>query len=253
MINCEREVFLMITLEHVTKQYAGGKTAVNDLTLHIPAGRVFGFLGPNGAGKTTTISMITGILAPTEGSITVCGHDMKTEPIACKQSLGYVPDAHELFDRLTGLEYLRFIADMYNVPADERTALIEKYSVMFGLTDALSSPVKTYSRGMKQKLTIIGVLIHQPKVWILDEPMVGLDPHAAHVLKEEMRAHADRGNAVFFSTHVLEVAEKLCDELAIIDDGKLVAQGTLEQLRSGHSGDSLEQLFLRLTEGGADA
>ena len=239
----------MIQFDHVVKEYGkGGVRAVDDLNLHVEKGKVFGFIGPNGAGKTTTIKLLTGILQPTHGRILVGGQDMALSPITAKRFIGFVPDSHETYDRLTGLEYLRFMADIYGVDSAARKAHIEKYLALFELEDAAGEQIRSYSRGMKQKLTIIGALIHQPPVWVLDEPMVGLDPRAAHILKEEMRRHCDAGNTVFFSTHVLEVAEKLCDEIAIIDKGRVVAQGTLEQLRSGESGASLEQLFLELTE-----
>ncbi len=239
----------MIDFEHVSKSYGkGGVKAVDDLNLHIEQGKVFGFIGPNGAGKTTTIRLLTGILAPTEGKVTIGGYDMAKDPIQAKRQIGYVPDQHDLYDRLTGLEYLRFMADLYGVEEQDRKARVEHYLEMFELRDAVGQQIKSYSRGMKQKLTVIGALLHQPPVWVLDEPMVGLDPRAAHLLKEEMRRHCDAGNTVFFSTHVLEVAERLCDEIAIIDGGHLIAQGTLEELRSGHQGESLEQLFLTLTD-----
>ena len=239
----------MIQFDHVIKQYGkGGVRAVDNLNLTVETGKVFGFIGPNGAGKTTTIKLLMGILQPTEGRIIVGGRDMAQEPIEAKRLIGFVPDSHETYDRLTGLEYLRFMADIYGVDSEARKAHIEKYLALFELEDAAGEQIRSYSRGMKQKLTIIGALIHKPPVWVLDEPMVGLDPRASHILKQEMRRHCDEGNTVFFSTHVLEVAEKLCDEIAIIDKGRVVAQGTLEQLRSGESGASLEQLFLELTE-----
>ena len=244
----------MIEFNHVVKQYGkGGKRAVNDLSFKVGRGKVFGFIGPNGAGKTTTIRLLTGILAPTEGTVTIGGYDMAKDPLAAKKLIGYVPDEHDMYDRLTGIEYINFMADLYGVSAADRKQRLEHYLDVFELKDAIGQQVKSYSRGMKQKLTVIGALIHQPPVWVLDEPMVGLDPRAAHVLKEEMRRHCDAGNTVFFSTHVLEVAEKLCDEIAIIDGGCLVAQGSLEQLRSGHQGESLEQLFLTLTDDGEEA
>ena len=239
----------MIQFDHVSKKY--GKSAVlavDDLNLTIEKGKLFGMIGPNGAGKSTSIKLMTGIIAPTEGSVLVGGHDMAKDPIAAKREIGFVPDSHELYDRLTGLEYLNFMADVYQVGAAERKAHIEKYLNLFELEDAAGEQIRSYSRGMKQKLTIIGALIHNPSVWVLDEPMVGLDPKSSHVLKEEMRRHCDAGNTVFFSTHVLEVAERLCDEIAIIDKGKVLARGTMEQLRSGESGSSLEELFLQLTE-----
>lgn len=238
----------MIRLEHVSKQYGKGKIkALDDLTLHVEKGKVFGFIGPNGAGKTTTIKLLTGILTPTEGKVMIGGQDMVENPLAAKRMIGFVPDSHEMYERLTGLEYLNFMADIYDVDAASRKAHIEKYLALFELEDAAGDQIRSYSRGMKQKLTIIGALIHHPPVWVLDEPMVGLDPKATHLLKEEMRRHCEAGNTVFFSTHVLDVAEKLCDEIAIINKGKLIAEGTLEELRSGEKGASLEQLFLEMT------
>ena len=239
----------MITFEHVTKQYGkGGVKAVDDLSLHVGRGKVYGFIGPNGAGKTTSIRLMTGILTPSAGRVLIGGHDMAKDPIEAKRLIGFVPDSHELYDRLTGMEYLNFMADVYQVDAARRKEHIEKYLNLFELEDAAGEQIRSYSRGLKQKLTIIGALIHQPPVWVLDEPMVGLDPRAAHLLKEEMRRHCEAGNTVFFSTHVLEVAEKLCDEIAIIDHGRLVAEGTMEALRLGEKGASLEDLFLQLTD-----
>lgn len=244
----------MIQFEHVSKCYAKGREkALDDLTLHVGKGKVFGFIGPNGAGKTTTIKLLTGILTPTEGTVTIDGRDMAREPLAAKKLIGFVPDSHEMFERLTGMEYLNFMADMYDVGAAERKQQIEKYLAMFEMEQAAGDQIRSYSRGMKQKMTIIGALIHQPPLWVLDEPMVGLDPKAAHLLKEEMRRHCDAGNTVFFSTHVLDVAEKLCDEIAIINKGRLIAEGTLDELRSGEKGASLEQLFLEMTGEAEDA
>ncbi|MBP3453049.1 MAG: ABC transporter ATP-binding protein [Clostridia bacterium] len=245
----------MILFDHVSKQYGKSATlAVDDLNMTVETGKVFGYIGPNGAGKSTTIRLMTGILAPTSGRVVIGGHDMAKDPIAAKRHIGFVPDAHELYDRLTGLEYLNFMADVYQVEPAKRKEHIEKYLNLFELEDAAGEQIRSYSRGMKQKLTIIGALIHNPPVWVLDEPMVGLDPKSSHVLKEEMRRHCDAGNTVFFSTHVLEVAEKLCDEIAIIDKGKVLARGTMEELRSGETGSSLEELFLQLTEAeGEDA
>lgn len=239
----------MIQFEHVIKQYGkGGTKAVDDLSLQVGKGKIYGFIGPNGAGKTTTIRLITGILQPTSGRVLIGGKDMAKDPMEAKRLIGFVPDSHEMYDRLTGMEYLNFMADIYGVGRAERKAHIEKYLSLFELEEAAGDQIRSYSRGMRQKLTVIGALIHYPPVWVLDEPMVGLDPRAAHLLKQEMRRHCDEGNTVFFSTHVLEVAEKLCDEIAIIDKGHLVAKGTLEDLRSGESGASLEQLFLSMTE-----
>ena len=239
----------MIRFEHVVKQYDKSNVrAVDDLTLHIEKGSTLGFIGPNGAGKTTTIRLMTGILQPTEGRVIVDGIDMAKDPIAAKRLIGFVPDAHEMYDRLTGMEYLNFMADVYGVSKSARKAHIEKYLNLFGLENAARDQIRSYSRGMKQKLTIIGALIHNPPVWVLDEPMVGLDPRAAHILKEEMRQHCERGNTVFFPTHVLEVAEKLCDRIAIINKGRLIAQGSLDELRAGESAGNLEQLFLEMTD-----
>lgn len=239
----------MIQFDHVVKQYGKSKVrAVDDLTLKVEKGSTLGFIGPNGAGKTTTIRLLTGILQPTSGTVTIGGIDMAKDPIAAKRLIGFVPDAHEMYDRLTGMEYLNFMADVYGVSKADRKAHIEKYLALFGLEDASREQIRSYSRGMRQKLTIIGALIHNPPVWVLDEPMVGLDPRAAHILKEEMRQHCERGNTVFFSTHVLDVAEKLCDRIAIINHGQLVTQGSLEELRAGENADTLEQLFLEMTE-----
>jgi ABC-2 type transport system ATP-binding protein len=243
----------MIELQQVTKAYAkNNKKAVDDLTLKVEGGELFGFIGPNGAGKTTTIKLMTGILAPDEGTITMAGHDMAADRIEAQKLIGYVPDGNDLYDRLTGMEYLNFMADVYQVDAARRKAHIEKYLSIFELEEAINSQVRSYSKGMKQKLVVIGALIHNPPVWILDEPLGGLDPRAAHLLKEEMLRHCREGNTVFFSTHVLEVAEKLCTRIGVIDHGRLCAQGTLEELRSGEKGASLEDLFLELTDDGGD-
>ena len=243
----------MLTLSHLSKAYAKGNVkAVDDLSLHVQRGEIFGFIGPNGAGKTTTIKMICGIINPDAGSICVHGHDLAKEPLAVKQDIGFVPAAASVYERLSGLEYLHFLADIYGVDAQTRAARMEKYLDMFELQDAADSPIKSYSRGMRQKLMLTGALLHHPPLWILDEPMVGLDPRAAHLLKQEMRAHCDAGNTVFFSTHVLDVAERLCDRIGIINHGRLVAVGTMEELRAGETGESLEELFLELTEGEED-
>lgn len=244
----------MIQFDHVVKQYGkSAARAVDDLSLKVEKGKLFGFIGPNGAGKTTSIRLLTGILQPTQGHVLIGGRDMAKEPLEAKRLIGFVPDSHEMYDRLTGMEYLHFMADIYGVGREDRKAHIEKYLALFELEDAVNDQIRSYSRGMRQKLTVIGALIHHPPIWVLDEPMVGLDPRAAHTLKQEMRRHCDEGNTVFFSTHVLEVAEKLCDEIAIIDKGRLVAQGTLEELRSGETGASLEQLFLSMTEAEEEA
>lgn len=239
----------MIQFEHVTKQYGkSGLKAVDDLSLEVSAGKLYTLIGPNGAGKTTSIRLLTGILAPTSGKVLIGGIDMSKDPVVAKRMIGFVPDGHNLYDRLTGMEYLRFMADIYDVDTAKRKRHIEKYLSLFELEQAANEPIRSYSRGMKQKLTVIGALIHEPPIWVLDEPLVGLDPRAAHLLKQEMRRHCDAGNTVFFSTHVLEVAEKLCDEIAIINKGKLVAQGSLDELRTGEKSASLEEMFLELTE-----
>ena len=243
----------MIELQQVTKTYAkNNKKAVDNLTLKVEGGELFGFIGPNGAGKTTTIKLMTGILAPDEGTVSMAGHNMATDRIEAQKLIGYVPDGNDLYDRLTGMEYLNFMADVYQVDAARRKAHIEKYLDIFELEDAINSQVRSYSKGMKQKLVVIGALIHNPPVWILDEPLGGLDPRAAHLLKEEMLRHCREGNTVFFSTHVLEVAEKLCTRIGVIDHGSLRALGTLEELRSGEKGASLEELFLELTDDGGE-
>lgn len=237
----------MLKISNLSKSYAkGNKKAVDSLNLEIKNGEIFGFIGPNGAGKTTTIKMITGILNPDRGEIEINGHSLKDDPIAAKMSMGYVPDNHDIYEMLTGREYLSFMADMYNVPMRERKERIERYLSQFELDKAVDSQIKSYSHGMKQKLVITGALLHEPALWILDEPLVGLDPRSAMLLKEQMRAHCSAGNTVFFSTHVLEVAERLCDRIGIIDHGRLIAVGTLDELRS-NSGETLESIFLERT------
>jgi len=247
----------MIDLKNVTKTYAkNNKKAVDDLTLHVDGGELFGFIGPNGAGKTTTIKLMNGVLKPDSGTITMAGHNIAEDRIEAQKLIGFVPDGNDLYDRLTGMEYLNFMADVYQVDAARRKQHIEKYLHIFELEEAINNQVRSYSKGMKQKLVVIGALIHNPPVWILDEPLGGLDPRAAHLLKEEMIRHCKEGNTVFFSTHVLEVAEKLCTRIGVIADGTLKAQGTLEELRSGETGASLEDLFLELTDkdnGGEEA
>jgi ABC-2 type transport system ATP-binding protein len=239
----------MIELQHVTKTYAkNNMKAVDDLSLTVKGGELFGFIGPNGAGKTTTIKLMTGVLTPDEGTLIMEGHRMDTERIEAQRMIGFVPDGNDLYDRLTGMEYLNFMADIYQVSQSQRKNHIEKYLDLFSLEDAINNQVRSYSKGMKQKLVVIGALIHNPPIWILDEPLGGLDPRAAHLLKEEMTQHCQKGNTVFFSTHVLEVAEKLCTRIGVIAHGSLKAEGTMEELRSGEVGASLEELFLELTE-----
>ena len=232
----------MLKIEHLTKRY-GNKTAVDDLSLHIKPGEIYGFIGHNGAGKTTTIKSCCGILAFDEGEITVNGVSIRQDPITCKRMMAYIPDNPDLYEFLSGVKYLNFVADMYGVDKAEREERIARYADMFELTGDLAQPVSAYSHGMKQKLAIISALIHEPRLIIMDEPFVGLDPKASHIVKGLMRGICDAGGAIFFSTHVLEVAEKLCDRVAIIRQGRLVANGTLEEV----SGDaSLEEVFLEL-------
>ncbi len=238
----------MISFENVSKSYNGGKVkAVNQLDMRIGRGKVFAFIGPNGAGKSTAIKLMTGILSPDEGCVCLNGIDMEKDPIAAKRTFGFVPDIFDMYDRLTGVEYLNFLGDMYGVNAVQRKTHMEKYLALFALENAAYQQIRSYSYGMKQKLAIIGALIHDPEIWVLDEPMLGLDPQSVYHLKEEMRRRADAGKTVFFSTHVLDVAERLCDEVGIIKNGSLIAKGTLEELRGGADA-SLEELFLELVE-----
>lgn len=240
----------MIKIENLTKTYNDGKVkAVDDINLDVKPGEIFGFLGPNGAGKTTTIKMIVGLLKPDSGKITIEGVDIWKEPMKAKQFISYVPDNPEVYDKLKGIEYLNFISDMYEVPKNVRMERIVKYLDIFELKDAIGDYIESYSHGMKQKLVLISALVHDPKVFILDEPMVGLDPKSSFRLKEIMRSRCDEGKIVFFSTHVLEVAEKLCDRIAIIKKGQIIASGTMEELRNhGKDNESLEKIFLELTE-----
>ncbi|MED1781771.1 ABC transporter ATP-binding protein [Brevibacillus fortis] len=239
----------MIELVHVTKSYNGTIKAVDQMNLTVPNGEIFGFLGPNGAGKTTTIKMITGITRPDQGEITINGKNIRTEALEAKRQFGYVPDSPDLFLRLKGLEYVSFMADIYEVPQEVRGKRILELADRFDMKNALGDPIQSYSHGMRQKIMIMGALIHQPEVWILDEPLTGLDPKSSFTLKEMMREHADSGRSVFFSTHVLEVAEKLCDRVGIINKGKILFCGTFTELREHFQSDvSLESLFLELTK-----
>ncbi len=232
----------MLTIQHLTKRY-GEKKAVDDLSLHIAPGEIYGFIGHNGAGKTTTLKSVVGILQFDEGEITIDGHSVKADPLTCKRELAYIPDNPDLYDFMTGIKYLNFVADIFGVGAAERQARIRKYADAFELTDDLAQPIAAYSHGMKQKLAIIAAWLHQPRLIIMDEPFVGLDPKASHLLKGMMREVCDNGGAIFFSTHVLEVAEKLCDKVAIIKGGKLIRSGTMEEVKGD---DSLEEVFLEL-------
>lgn len=239
----------MINIENVTKTYNGTYSAVNNLNLQIKDGEIFGLLGPNGAGKTTTIKMITGIIAPTVGNITINGLDINKDSLKAKEQFGYVPDSPDMFLRLTGIEYLNFMSDVYGVKKDIREDRIKELAKRFEMENALGDKIQSYSHGMRQKIIIMGVLVHNPKVWILDEPLTGLDPKSAFILKEMMREHADASNTVLFSTHVLEVAEKLCDRVAIINKGHVIFVGTLEEMRNKFkSSESLEEMFLEITE-----
>ena len=232
----------MLDIQHLTKRY-GEKKAVDDLTLHIAAGEIYGFIGHNGAGKTTTLKSVVGILQFDQGEITVDGKSIKTDPLGCKREMAYIPDNPDLYDFMTGIKYLNFVADIFGVGARQRQERIRKYADAFELTEDLAQPIAAYSHGMKQKLAIIAAWLHQPKLIIMDEPFVGLDPKASHLLKGMMREVCDEGGAIFFSTHVLEVAEKLCDKVAIIKGGKLIRSGTMEEVKGD---DSLEEVFLEL-------
>ena len=232
----------MLDIQHLTKTY-GEKKAVDDLTLHIAPGEIYGFIGHNGAGKTTTLKAAVGILQFDSGEITVGGRSIRTDPLGCKRQLAYIPDNPDLYDYMTGIKYLSFIADVFGVNAATRQARIREYAELFELTGDLAQPIAAYSHGMKQKLSIIAAWLHDPKLIIMDEPFVGLDPKASHLLKTMMRQVCDDGGAIFFSTHVLEVAEKLCDKVAIIKGGKLIRSGTMEEVKGD---DSLEDVFLEL-------
>ena len=232
----------MLKIEHLIKIY-GDKKAVDDLSLHIKPGEIYGFIGHNGAGKTTTLKSIVGILQFDSGEIYIDGRSIKESPIECKKNFAYIPDNPDLYDFMTGIKYLNFIADIFGVEESVRQERIRKYAEMFEITDDLAQPIASFSHGMKQKLAIIAAWIHNPKLIIMDEPFVGLDPKAAHLLKGMMRDVCDNGGAIFFSTHVLEVAEKLCDKVAIIKGGKLISSGTMEEVKGD---DSLEEVFLEL-------
>lgn len=232
----------MLKIEHLTKKY-GEKTAVEDLSLHILKGEIYGFIGHNGAGKTTTLKSIVGILQFEEGEIRIDGDSIQENPLVCKKKIAYIPDNPDLYEFMTGVKYLHFIADIFGVDEQTRQERIRKYADLFEITSDLAQPIAAYSHGMKQKLAIIAAWIHNPELIIMDEPFVGLDPKASHILKGMMREVCDEGGAIFFSTHVLEVAEKLCDKVAIIKNGKLIRSGTMEEVKGD---DSLEEVFLEL-------
>ena len=237
----------MIEINGVSKTYSGRIKALDDISLTVDSGRIYGFLGPNGAGKTTAIKLITGIISPDSGTIRVDGNDIVKDPLKVKQSIGFVPDDPNVFLRLKGIEYLSFMADIYQVQSKEREPVIIELAKRFEMSKALGDRIQSYSHGMRQKIVIIGALLHKPKVWILDEPMTGLDPKSSFVLKTMMREHADQGNTVFFSTHVLEVAEKVCDKIAVINAGKILFSGSMEEMKKS-SDASLEKMFLEMTE-----
>ncbi|MDR5658504.1 ABC transporter ATP-binding protein [Serpentinicella sp. ANB-PHB4] len=239
----------MIEITNVNKSYTGVEKAVDNLNVVIPEGEIFGFLGPNGAGKTTSIKMITGILKPDSGSIKINGKDIVSQTVEAKKQFGFVPDTPNMFLRLKGIEYLNFMADIYGVPSDLRLERIESMSKRFSMTDALGDQIQSYSHGMRQKIVVMGALIHEPPVWILDEPMTGLDPKSSYVLKEMMKEHVQSNKTVFFSTHVLDVAERICDRVAIINKGKILFCGKMEEIKEHFkSNDSLEKMFLEMTE-----
>lgn len=234
----------MLKIQHLTKTY-GEKVAASDINLHIQPGEIYAFIGPNGAGKTTVIKSCCGLISFDEGEIYVCGRSIKEDPIGCKRDIAYIPDNPDLYEYLTGVKYLNFIADVYGVSKEDRKERMERYSNLLGIAGDLGQPISSYSHGMKQKLAVISALIHEPKLIIMDEPFVGLDPVAAHQLKGLMRDICDRGGAIFFSTHVLEVAEKLCDRVAIIKQGRIIANGSMEEVKGD---SSLEEVFLELAE-----
>ncbi len=237
----------MLRIEHLTKKY-GDYAAVNDLSLHIQPGEIYGFIGHNGAGKTTTLKCVAGILNFDNGSISINGAVIQKDPLAAKKIMAYIPDNPDLYDYMTAIQYLNFIADIFGVSQQDREARIKKYGDMFELTEKLAQPVSAYSHGMKQKLAVMGALVHDPKLILMDEPFVGLDPTASFLLKQTMREICNNGGAIFFSTHVLDVAEKLCDKVAIIKAGKLIRSGTMDEVKGD---ESLEEVFLELQNGAA--
>lgn len=238
----------MLKISNLTKTYAKNTfKAVDDLSLEVKPGEIFGFIGPNGAGKTTTIKCMCGILPFEAGKIEVAGIDLKSDPIAAKRNIGYVSDSHVIYDKLTGREYVNFLADIYEVDNDARNERVDRMLDLFKMRENYGEQINTYSHGMKQKISIMGALIHDPKLWVLDEPLTGLDPASSYELKQLMRKHCDSGNTVFFSTHVLEVAEKLCDRIAIIKDGKIVLIGNMDEIKSRQKDESLEEIFMSVT------
>ncbi len=238
----------MIKIEHLSKSFDKNKKVLDDINLELPDGEIIGFIGLNGAGKTTLIKMMTGILKPDTGKIVINGHDIVKDPIASKQMIGYMADSPDMFLRLTGIEYIHLLSDIYNVPKDIRKKRIEELSTKFNLKDVLDKPMQGYSHGTRQKMMVMGALVHNPKVWILDEPLIGLDPQSSILLKEMMREHANNNNTVFFSTHVLEIAEKLCDRIAIIDKGRILYYGSLDDLKKKYKKKDLDELFMEVIQ-----
>ncbi len=237
----------MIQIENVTKTYNNTIRAVDSLNLTVNNGEIVGFIGPNGAGKTTTLKIMTGILKPDCGCVTINNFDMQKEPLKAKQVIGYIADSPDMFLRLKGIEFINLISDIYKVPTNIRKERIKTFASRFDLTDALDKPMQSYSHGMRQKMMVVAALVHDPEVWILDEPLTGLDPKSAYALKQMMREHADAGNSVLFSTHVLEVAEKLCDKVIIINHGQTLFYGTLDELTKMYPDMDLEKIFLEMT------
>lgn len=238
----------IMQISHLSKQYKNSsKFAVQDISFEVNEGEVFGFLGPNGAGKSTTIKCITGILPITEGSISICGHSVIDDPINAKLNIGFVPDNHQMYEQLTAREYINFMADIYHVGKEDRKIRSEKMLELFDLSSVVDNQISTFSHGMKQKICVIGALVHNPKLWILDEPLTGLDPKSSYELKQLMKDHCKEGNSVFFSSHMLEVVEKVCDRISIIDHGQLVMTGDLDEIKSKSSDSSLEEIFLSIT------
>ena len=240
----------MIEIKNVSLSYVKNQKVIDDIKFEVEDGTVFGFIGPNGGGKTTTIEMITGVLNIDEGDILIDGKSITKNPLEAKKQFGFVPDTPDVFEKLTGIEYLNFIGDIYDVPSEVRLEKVKELADVFGISKHLKDRIQSYSHGMRQKLLIISVLLHNPKNWILDEPMTGLDPKASYTLKQLMKEHAKKGNTVFFSTHVLEVAEKLCDKIAVIDKGKIIFVGTCDEIKEkSKTNSSLEESFLKIIEG----
>lgn len=239
----------ILSINNLSKKYKGNENySVKDLSFDIKEGELYAFLGPNGAGKSTTIKCITGALPYNEGSISICGYNLHDNPVQAKQNIGYVPDNHFLYENMTAMEYINFMADIYGVGVNDRVQRSKKYLELFSLTDSKNKPLSSFSHGMKQKVCVIGALIHNPKLWILDEPLTGLDPMSAFNLKELMKEHCKEGNSVFFSSHIIEVVEKLCDKVAIIDKGKLLISGSMDEIRAKDDENSLEDFFLSVTQ-----